>query len=101
AAGRGRDGPPPDDAARAELRQQALDGLRAERDAYAQLLDAGPPPTRAAVGHTLRHWRADPDLAGVRDADAVAALPGAERVRWRALWAGVEALAERAEAASP
>jgi hypothetical protein len=33
---------------------------------------------------------AHPDLAGVRDADAHAKLPEAERKAWQALWADVD-----------
>ena len=40
----------------------------------------------------LIHWRADSDLAGVRDAGALAKLPESERVAWRSLWAEVDAL---------
>jgi hypothetical protein len=45
-----------------------------------------------AVPGTLRHWREDPDLAGVRDADALDKLPEGERGEWRKLWADVDAL---------
>ena len=34
----------------------------------------------------------DPDLAGVRDVAALAALPEAERDEWRALWVEVDRL---------
>jgi hypothetical protein len=43
----------------------------------------------------LRHWQTDADLAGVRDADALAALPESERAAWRALWTRVDALLAR------
>src|SRR5262249_24085929 len=92
AAGTGQDDPKPDDAARAQLRQQALDWLKAERSAWARLLDSGPPQARAATTQVLQHWRGDPDLAGVRDPDALAKLPETERAAWRALWADVDAL---------
>jgi tetratricopeptide (TPR) repeat protein len=90
AAGRGKDDPPPDAAARARLRARALDWLKSERAAWARVLDAGGEPARAAVRRSLRHWRSDPDLAGVRDPDALAELPEAERDAWRALWADVD-----------
>ena len=41
AAGQGTDDPKPDDAARAKLRGQALDWLKAERAAWAKVLDSG------------------------------------------------------------
>ena len=95
-AGQGTDDPKPDDAARARLRGQALDWLKAERAAWAKVLDAGDPQARPLVQQTLQHWQADPDLAGVRDADALAKLPEAERAAWRSLWAEVDALLARA-----
>ena len=60
------------------------------------MLDAGGPQARPVVQQTLQHWQADTDLAGVRDADALAKLPEAERGAWRALWAEVDALLEAA-----
>ena len=92
AAGVGKDDPPPDDAAKAKLRGQALDWLKAERDLWAKLVESGPPQARAAVSKVLRHWKTDSDLACVRDADALAKLPQAERAAWRSLWDEVDAL---------
>jgi serine/threonine-protein kinase len=96
AAGQGTDDPKPDDAARARLRGQARDWLKAERSAWEKVLDAGDARARPVVAQTLQHWQADPDLAGVRDADALAKLPEAERAAWRSLWAEVDALLARA-----
>ncbi len=83
AAGQGTDDPKPDDAAWAGLRGQALGWLRAERAAWAKLLDAGGSQSRLLVQQTLQHWQADSDLAGVRDAEALAKLPESERGAWR------------------
>jgi tetratricopeptide (TPR) repeat protein len=94
-AGKGEDEPKPDDAARAEWRHQALGWLKAELAAWSELLEAGDPPARATVAPTLRHGRQDPDLAGVRDADDLAALLDPERADWQALWAEVDRLARR------
>jgi len=44
----------------------------------------------------LKHWQADSDLAGVRDAAALAGLPEAERADWQRLWADVQAVLEKA-----
>src|SRR5262249_11262393 len=96
AADQGKDEPRPDDAARAKLRGQALDWLKAELTSWAKMLDAGNPQTRPIVQQTLVHWTADADLAGVRDADVLAKLPEAERATWRSLWAEVEAVLARA-----
>ena len=95
AAGQGTDDPKPDDAARTGLRGQALGWLRAERAAWAKLLDSGDAQSRSLVQQMLQHWKADSDLAGVRDAGALEKLPESERVAWRSLWAEVDALLAR------
>jgi hypothetical protein len=51
---------------------------------------------RAEAVQALRHWREDANLAGVRDADALAKLPEAERADWRKLWADVDAVLQKA-----
>ena len=86
--GRGKDDPPPDESARAELRGRALDWLRADLALHRKQLDTD----AAACRRALDHWRMDPDLAGVRDVAALAALPEAERDEWRALWVEVDRL---------
>ena len=48
----------------------------------------------------LRHWQKDPDLASVRDKEALAQLPEAERAAWQELWAEVETLRQKAAAAN-
>jgi hypothetical protein len=58
-------------------------------------VEKGTPQERAATAKMLRHWQADPDLAGVRDATALAGLPEAERADWQRLWADVQALLEK------
>jgi hypothetical protein len=101
AAGQGSDEPKPDEAGRAKLRGQALDWLKAERAAWAKLFDSGDAQAGSAVARTLEHWRADSDLAGVRDVAALAKLPEAERPPWRSLWAEVDALLARARGSRP
>jgi len=97
AAGQGTDDPRPTDTARATLRQQALDWLTAERDAWAKLLETGKPAARATVVQTLKHWHKDTDLAGVRNAEALGKLPPNEQKVWTALWADVDAMLKRNE----
>jgi tetratricopeptide (TPR) repeat protein len=92
AAGRAEGEPPPDAAAKAELRRKALDWLRAELAAWSKVLDSDDPKARAAVAATLRHWEQDPDLAGVRDGDALATLPVDEQRAWEAFWKDVDSL---------
>jgi hypothetical protein len=74
------------------LRRRALGWLEGELAAWSKALDYGDPKVRAAVVATLRHWRDDRDLVGVRDANALAALSEAERADWGALWAEVDRL---------
>jgi hypothetical protein len=50
---------------------------------------------------TLRNWRHDSDLVGVRGPDALARLPAEERAAWRSLRADVEALREKAQGDRP
>jgi serine/threonine-protein kinase len=99
--GRGKDDPPPDDAARAQLRGQALAWLRGELSAWSRLVDGGPPGARAAIRRVLEHWRADPDLAGVRDGAELAKLPDEEHRAWLALWEDVGTLLEKARGDHP
>jgi tetratricopeptide (TPR) repeat protein len=47
--GRGKDNPPPDEAAKARLRQQALDWLKAELVAWSSVWEEG--PDQAGLGH--------------------------------------------------
>jgi hypothetical protein len=101
AAGEGTDDPKPDKAARAQLRGLALDWLRAERAAWAKVLNAGDVQARSLVQRTLEHWRADRDLVGVRDPGGLAKLPETERGAWRSLWAEVDALLARAQGGRP
>ncbi len=101
AAGQDKDEPPPDDAARADLRRRALGWLKAELAAWSRLLASGPPQDRDRRPRTMQHWRKDADLAAVRDADALAKLPEAERRDWLALWDEVDALIRKAGEAKP
>jgi tetratricopeptide (TPR) repeat protein len=87
--GQGKDASSLDEAARARWRRRALDWLRAELTACTAVLDKDPAATRAAVGGTLRHWQSNPDLAGLRDAAALARLPEAEREACRQFWIDV------------
>ena len=76
AAGQGKDDPPPDEAAKAKLRGQALDWLKAELVAWTKAPRIRPPQARPASSRPSSHWKQDADLAGIRDAEALAKLPG-------------------------
>ncbi len=99
--GEGKDDPKPDEAARAKLRGQALGWLKGELAAWTNRLESSPPQVPPLVIRTLVHWKADPDLVGVRDQSALAKLPKAESEEWRLLWAKVDDLLKRAMKGTP
>jgi Flp pilus assembly protein TadD len=82
--GNGKDDPPPDDATRIRLREQALGWLRAELSAWKKLAMTVEPGNQQLVAKTLAHWETDPDLAGIRDATALAQFTEDERKAWQA-----------------
>jgi hypothetical protein len=86
--GQGSDAPA-GEAERARLRAQALAWLRADLTGGGTLARGDDPK---ALQGSLHRWREASDLAGVRDADALAQLPDAERDDWRKLWADVDAV---------
>jgi len=69
-----------------------MDWLRNELSAWKKVAMTAEPGNKPLVAKTLQHWKADADLAGVLDADALAKLPEPERVAWRALWDEVDSL---------
>ncbi len=101
AAGKGVDEPPPDEAAKARLRGQALGWLQAELAAWSRMLETGPAQVRPAIAQALDHWQYDPDLEGIREAQALAKLPEAERKEWQSLWATYASLLERTRGKTP
>src|SRR5262249_49477840 len=93
--GKGVDVPPLDDAARIRWRAQARAWLRDDLTGRGKRME-GPPAVRDRIKTPLAHWKDDVDLAGLRDPDALAKLPEAEREEYRKLWADVDALLKRA-----
>jgi hypothetical protein len=83
--------PPAAEAARARLRQQAWELMRAEVAAQAQRLASASPAEAAAARQVLESLRGLPGLVGVRD-PALANLPEPERQAWQAFWEEVERL---------
>jgi tetratricopeptide (TPR) repeat protein len=96
-SGQGKDAAQPDAKERARWCQQALDWLRADLARWAKRLEVAQPAGRRVVAAAMRHWQQDPDLAGIRDADAVAQLPAEEQKACRQLWADVAALLKKAQ----
>src|SRR5262249_6651164 len=63
----------------ARRRDQARAWLRADLRQHAQALPGATPTARAAGARALQRWLSDPDLRGLRDDEALAKLPPAER----------------------
>jgi len=100
-SGQGKDDPPLDEPTKARWRKQAIDWLKADLAAWSKVLEKGPPAARQSISQTLKPWKVDSDLAGLRDAVALARLPEAEQKACRALWAEVEALLKNTGATKP
>jgi hypothetical protein len=97
AAGQSGDAANLDDKDRTRLRRQALDWLRADLSLRTEQVGSDKPADRAAVQQALRHWQQDADLAGIRDAAALAKLPADEQKAFSKLWADVAAVLKKAE----
>jgi hypothetical protein len=95
ALSRNRDDPDHDDATRARNCTQALNWLKGELDTWRALGDD--PKSRAEAVRNLKSWQEDPDLKGVREAEALRLLPETERAAWRTLWENGAQLRSRLE----
>jgi hypothetical protein len=95
--GKSRDDPPPDEAARKRLRDQAREWLTAELTEWSGVLASARPRDRRLVLQVLRHWKQDADLAGIRDAEALEKLPEEEQKAWQSLWSDTENLLKKAK----
>ena len=88
-------GTQPGETERAALRRRALEWLRKDLALRAEQFEVGKEVNRATSNDwSIASWRTDPALAGVRDPEALAELPDAEREQWRSLWADVAAVAD-------
>jgi hypothetical protein len=97
AAGKTKDTPPSDEATRAKLRQQARTWLLADLAAYAKCLDGEDRQAPGLIRRRVVPWKYDPQLASLRDPDALAQLPAEEQEACRQLWAEVEAVLRKTE----
>jgi tetratricopeptide (TPR) repeat protein len=95
--GRGEDAAKLSAAEQARWRQQARTWLDGELALLAKKLASGLSSDRLLVQSTLTRWQTDRDLAGLRDANALAKLPADEQALYRPLWDDVAALLRRAE----
>lgn len=93
--GRGIDTAYFNDADRAHFRDQARQWLAADLDSCQEQMQRGE-KDRQEAEHTLSNWFKSPDLACVRDSNALEKLPAAERKQWTDLWQKVRDLVGRA-----
>jgi hypothetical protein len=89
AAGKGQAAGSLGEAERARLRRQALDWLRTDLTARQEALQSSAPGQAAQVRAVLVRWQSAPELAGLRDAEALSKLPATEQQAWRSFWADV------------
>jgi tetratricopeptide (TPR) repeat protein len=95
AASKGSPDGGPDGQERLHWRRRALTWLRADLAVWARLSRQGEVgPGRLA--RQLGRWQSDPNLAGLREKDALARLSAEERQACAKLWADVTALLKRA-----
>ncbi|MGE3821309.1 MAG: tetratricopeptide repeat protein, partial [Isosphaeraceae bacterium] len=91
--GQGRDAGSLDPERRAALRAMGLDWLRADLALRARIIEGSDAAAAERSRALLRYWMREPNFAGVREPEALAALPQTERELWQALWADLEKLA--------
>jgi tetratricopeptide (TPR) repeat protein len=89
------DDAPTDAGERARLRGKARSWLWADLTLWMAKAGGDDVKARGAAERALRIWRADPDLSGVRDADALDKLPETEGENWSSLWFFVDFTLER------
>jgi serine/threonine-protein kinase len=92
ASGQGKDAEKLTDRERADFRKQALQWLREDLTAWGDELHEYADKARPVVQGEMTQWKQVADLAGVRDAKALAKLPPDERDAWQDLWMDVDAL---------
>jgi eukaryotic-like serine/threonine-protein kinase len=81
---------------RASWRRQALEWLRQDLRLWSKLVGERDPKMTDLTRDRLRSWQADYEFAGVRTSGSLARLPEEESQQWKAFWADVEALVQRA-----
>ena len=75
--------------------------LEAELADWRKQVEGGRREAKESAAGALERWKADANLAGVRDPVALARLPADEQRDWKSLWAEVESLLRRAEGDRP
>jgi serine/threonine-protein kinase len=93
--GLGKDGAGLSAKERTRWRRQARAWLRADLAVWARMLEDGSESDRDLARKMLTWWQVEPDLAGLREPQALARLPAAERKDCLALWAEVRVVLKR------
>jgi hypothetical protein len=96
ADGQDKDEPRLNDDAKAKLRRQAVEWLRADLGAWGKMIETGQPQAGAVVGVRLQNLIENNALAGARIGDRLAKLSTDEQKAWRSCWADVDSLLRRA-----
>jgi hypothetical protein len=84
--GKGKDAGKLTDEEKAKLRKLARGWLDADLAVFSKRLENADGLLTWEIEQRLLHWHKDADLAGIRDADALAKLPAEESKLWRAVW---------------
>jgi Flp pilus assembly protein TadD len=97
AASQGKDVHLLPDKVKAMYRCWALGWLRDDLTAYGKLAEQSNPVANRAIQQRLTYWQRDPDLASLRDKDAVDKLPETDRETCHKLWTDVVALIQQTQ----
>jgi superkiller protein 3 len=95
AAGHGEDARLLPDKVAVMFRRWAYNWLRADLKVYALRSRQDNPTVKEEIHQQMLRWRCDPNLAAVREPEALALLPENERTAWQSLWHDVGELAMR------
>jgi serine/threonine-protein kinase len=94
--GLGKDGAKLSDLERARWRRQAREWLQADLAAWAKMMHSDSRMDQDLARKMLTQWQIEPDLAGLRDQEALKGLSADERKECLALWNEVAAVLSRA-----
>jgi serine/threonine-protein kinase len=95
AAGLGEGAAKLDAKEKVRLRQQALSWMREAVKYYVKNVDGSEVKWRTDMQKELHYWQKDRALTSIRDKEALAKLPQAERAAWQQLWNDVETLLQK------
>ena len=84
-----------DDGRRIELRQLALEWMRADLRFWSQTMESNP-EERRRISVGLAHWQRNPDFRAISDPKVLETFPATEKEAWKALWFEAYRLRERA-----